>query len=91
MEVINDGDIEFNNGQRVFKQEDLGNLLFFRSSNSDNAEPVQKKQQLKLRYYVLEFGVSSGASRSFVIGFSEDATDGYDYGMDGGLINDPPA
>ncbi len=25
-----------------------------------------------------------------MLGFSEDATDGYDYGMDGGLINDPP-
>ncbi len=39
----------------------------------------------------LEFRVSNGASRSFVIGFTENATDGYDYGYDGGLITDPPA
>ena len=38
----------------------------------------------------LEFRVSNGASRSFVIGFTEDATDGFDYGYDGGLINNPP-
>ncbi len=38
----------------------------------------------------LEFRVSNGASRSFVIGFNENATDGYDYGYDGGVINNPP-
>ncbi len=39
VEVIKDsGDIEFNNGQRVFKKEDLGESLFFRSSNTENAE-----------------------------------------------------
>ncbi len=38
----------------------------------------------------LEFRVSNGASRSFVIGFTENATDGYDYGYDGGLIIDHP-
>ena len=39
----------------------------------------------------LEFGVSSGASRSFVLGFSDYTTDGFDYGYDGGLITNPPA
>ncbi len=91
VEVISDtGDIEFNNGQRVFKKEDLGESVFYRSSNSDiqaSAEESAAETQI-LR---LEFGVSSGASRSFVLGFTEDATDGYDYGLDGGLINDPPA
>jgi hypothetical protein len=89
VEVANDGDIEFNNGQRVFKQEDLGESVFYRSSGTDtqtSAEETAAETQI-LR---LEFGVSSGASRSFVIGFSEDATDGYDYGLDGGLITNPP-
>lgn len=38
----------------------------------------------------LEFRVSNGASRSFVLGFAENTTDGYDYGYDGGLIQNPP-
>ncbi|MGB5364531.1 MAG: T9SS type A sorting domain-containing protein, partial [Aureibaculum sp.] len=90
VEVVNDGNIVFNNGQRVFKQEDLGESLFFRSSNTENAESGTEQTAAENQILRLEFGVSSGASRSFVLGFSEDATDGYDYGMDGGLINDPP-
>jgi hypothetical protein len=90
VEVISDiGDIEFNNAQRVFKQEDLGESVFYRRSDTDtqsSTEEIAAETQI-LR---LEFGVSSGASRSFVIGFSEDATDGYDYGLDGGLITNPP-
>ncbi len=38
----------------------------------------------------IEFRVSNGASRSFVIGFTDDSTDGWDYGLDGGLIQNPP-
>ncbi len=88
VEVVNDGDIVFNNGQRVFKQEDLGESVFFRSFGTDTSTEETAAETQILR---LEFGVSSGASRSFVLGFTEDATDGYDYGLDGGLITDPPA
>ena len=91
VEVVNDGNIEFNNSQRIFKQEDLGESTFFRSSNTDNTETSTEETAAETQILRLEFGVSSGASRSFVIGFTEDATDGYDYGLDGGLINDPPA
>ena len=90
VEVANDGDIEFNNGQRVFKQEDLGESVFYRSSDSNNQASTESAAA-ETQILRLEFGVSSGASRSFVIGFSEDATDGYDYGLDGGLITNPPA
>lgn len=38
----------------------------------------------------IEFRVSNGASRSFVIGFAEGTTDDFDYGYDGGLIQNPP-
>ena len=102
VEVIADGDIEFNNGQRVFIMEgdallnqtaggysDNGSV-FFRTTNTDNPESGTIETAAETQILRLEFGVSSGASRSFVIGFSEDATDGYDYGLDGGLINDPP-
>jgi hypothetical protein len=47
--------------------------------------PITETQILRL-----EFRVSNGASRSFVIGFAENTTDGFDYGYDGGLILDHP-
>ncbi len=89
VEVVNDGNIEFNNSQRVFKKEVLDESIFFR--NSETAEATSTEETAaETQILRMEFGVSSGASRSFVLGFTEDATDGYDYGMDGGLINDPP-
>ena len=60
-------------------------LISFAQSTLTARDTAAETQILRL-----EFGVSNGASRSFVIGFTEDATDGYDYGLDGGLINDPP-
>ncbi len=75
---INDGDYA-NNGS-----------AFFRSSNTENAESGTEESAAVTQILRMEFGVSSGASRSFVLGFSEDATDGLDYGLDGGLINNPP-
>ena len=60
-------------------------------TNTVNTESSTEDTAAETQILRLEFGVSSGASRSFVIGFSEGATDGYDYGLDGGLINDPPA
>ncbi len=91
VEVISDtGKIEFNNGQRVFKEENMGESVFFRSSNTET-ENTAETAVAETQILRLEFGVSSGASRSFVLGFSEDATDGLDYGQDGGMISNPPA
>ena len=63
---------------------------FFRTSNTANSESGTEESAAETQILRMEFGVSSGASRSFVLGFSEDATDGLDYGLDGGLINNPP-
>ncbi len=102
VEVIADGDIEFNNGQRVFIKEsdvmtDQNDLdyadngsAFFRTSNTENTESGTEETAAETQILRMEFGVSSGASRSFVIGFTEDSTDAYDNGLDGGLIQDPP-
>jgi hypothetical protein len=102
VEVENDGNIEFNNGQRVFvkesdvlaDQEDVNyadnGSSFFRTSGTNNSESGTEDAASETQILRLEFGVSSGASRSFVFGFTPDATDGHDYGLDGGLINDPP-
>ncbi len=96
-EIIADGNVIFNNDQRIFiKESDADGTynngsVFFRSSNSESTANTESTEVDATQILRLEFGVSNGASRSFVIGFTEDATDGYDYGLDGGLILDPPA
>ena len=91
VEVIADsGDIEFNNSQRVFRNENAGETVFFRGAevqenNSENEEAENPMQTIKL-----EFGASNGATRRFVLGFSDTTTDGFDYGYDGGLITQTP-
>ena len=91
VEVVNDGNIEFNNGQRVFKQENLNESVFFRDVDSQTTGSSTENRVDEMQILRLEFGVSSGASRSFVLGFSDYTTDGFDYGYDGGLITNPPA
>lgn len=59
-------------------------------SNAQNLSAVESATT-ETQILRLEFRVSNGASRSFVIGFAENTTDGFDYGYDGGLITDPPA
>jgi len=63
-----------------------GELIWTNGQNLSIEEPSTTGTQI-LR---LEFRVSNGASRSFVIGFAENTTDGFDYGYDGGLILDHP-
>ncbi|MBT8304857.1 MAG: T9SS type A sorting domain-containing protein, partial [Bacteroidia bacterium] len=90
VEVVTDlGDIEFNNSQRTFKRESAGESVFLRDATETAVEEENTLNETQILR--LEFGVSSGASRSFVLGFSEQTTDGFDYGYDGGLITNPPA
>ncbi len=98
VEVVNNGNIEFNNGQRVFKQESLNESVFFRETqsqdNTTNEELIARDGETTvtgpMQTIKLEFGVSNGASRQFVLGFSETTTDGFDPGYDGGLITQTP-
>ncbi len=95
VEVIEDGDIEFNNGQRVFvKESDADGTsnngsTFFRTTNTETSTNTEEANPFQI--IRLEFATSEGSTRRFVLGFGEDATDGYDYGFDGGVINDLPA
>ncbi len=99
VEIVNNGDIEFNNGQRVFiKESDADGVdpnsgsSFFRDGNEPVTEESSTENRVdEMQILRLEFGVSNGASRSFVLGFSDFTTDGFDYGYDGGLITNPPA
>ena len=99
VEVVNDGnnavlsttdDIEFNNGQRVFvKESDADGTNpnngseFFRSAGS-NQEANEVAEMGMIR---LELNVSNGNSRSFVLAFSDQTTDGFDYGYDARTID----
>ncbi len=98
VEIVNDGNVEFNNGQRVFiKESDSDGVnpnngsLFFRNGDSQTSDSTTENRVDEMMILRLEFGVSSGASRSFVLGFSNYTTDGFDYGYDGGLITSPPS
>ena len=104
VEVIADNDlIEFNNGQRVFVKEsdvlpdqengsyETNGSSFFRSTNTNSSNKTEATEELNpLQLIRMEFKTSQGASRRFVLGFGEQATDGLDYGLDGGMIIDKP-
>ncbi len=98
VEVVNDGnnavlsaddDIEFNNGQRIFiKESDAdgsnpnNGSVFFRDGDPDTNDSSQNSAMIRL-----ELKVSNGNNRSFVLAFSDDTTDGYDYGYDARTID----
>lgn len=89
-EVIADGNIEFNNSQRVFiKESDAdgsynNGSVFFRgiTQSTDSGSPIEDEFVMsKIR---LEFKSQSGNDfrRELLLGFSEETTDDYDYGYD---------
>ncbi|MBV7268839.1 LamG-like jellyroll fold domain-containing protein [Winogradskyella luteola] len=86
-EIVNSGDIVFKNSQRVFIKEsdadgsyDTGSV-FFRSVIASNAETTTENLMQKLR---LEFNSVDGPAtrRELLLGFSEETSDGFDYGYD---------
>lgn len=83
-EIIADGTVEFNNNQRVFKQEGLGESVFFRQPNQTTENTSDVEEEV-LQIIKLEMLVSSGLSRELALAFSDATTDGYDYGYDAKL------
>ncbi len=55
------------------------NSIFFRNSNADNQTVTSENNSMGI--IRLELTVSNGNKRNFVLGFSEQTTDGYDYGL----------
>ncbi|MFK5970379.1 MAG: LamG domain-containing protein, partial [Candidatus Marithrix sp.] len=94
-EIIADGNVEFNNSQRIFiKESDADGTYnngssFFKSSDtkskskkSNSAKENNERDDMqKIR---LEFNSTSGPAtrRELLLGFSETTTDGFDYGYD---------
>ncbi|MBT8277615.1 MAG: T9SS type A sorting domain-containing protein, partial [Bacteroidia bacterium] len=79
-EVIADGNIEFNNAQRVFKKEANGETVFFRDAERNTKGKEDNKETMALMR--LDFSTSNGLKREIVLGFSNFTTEGYDYGYD---------
>ena len=91
-DVVADGTIKFNNGQRVYvKEADAdGNYsngsVFFKSSNtkSKGQSSSSQKQTDSIQKIRLEFNsvVGPKTRRELLLGFSDFTTDGYDYGYE---------
>ena len=94
---VNDkgGNIEFNNGQRVFAKEKDGESVFLRTpeNSSDNIQKRPTPNADAIQRVRIEFTTPEGAIRSLLLGFTPDnmATDGIDYGYDGLNSDDFPS
>jgi hypothetical protein len=92
VEVINAGDIEFNNGQRAFiKESDASpenpgaGSVFFKNSPPETSGQDDEYQLLRL-----ELSMSDTSSRTMVLGFHDTFTDnGRENGFDGGFVTTP--
>ena len=87
-EVINDGHIEFNNGQRIYKKQSNGESIFFRTANTeteDNADSETVEDIMQKLH--LKFEADNGFSREMVIGFSDFTSESFDYSYDGKMTD----
>ncbi|MBT8394996.1 MAG: T9SS type A sorting domain-containing protein, partial [Bacteroidia bacterium] len=86
VEVVENGNIKFNNSQRLFKKEtETDGPVFFRNSNTENQSSAAEENTMGM--IRLELEVSNGNKRSFALGFSDSTTDDYDYGYDSRTID----
>ncbi len=92
-EIVADGDVEFNNTQRIFIKEADADGSYNNGSTffkSDGGKEKSKNNSAKTNEIVefkkirLELNAISGPAtrRELLLGFSETTTDGFDYGYD---------
>ena len=82
--LTDNGTLNFNNGQRVFKQESLGESLFVSAPGSPQPTADRSDyQEGSIDLLRLELEGDNGASKEIVLGFADYLTDGLDYGYDG--------
>ena len=79
VEVKFDGEIKFLNTQRIFKKEQTGETVFFRTTNNTEVTTSTAPAFQKIR---LNFKTNTDLGRELVLGFSDSTTDGFDYGYD---------
>ena len=83
VEIRDDGFIEFNNRQRIYKNQNTGETVFFRTNENTSSE---KTVESEIQVIKLDFLSSSGALRRFSLGFSDITTDAHDPGYDANLF-----
>ena len=76
----NDGTINFNNGQRVFKKESTANGAFIRSANTDISQGSQVDFRPKIK---IGFNSVSDLHRQLLLTIDKRTTAGIDWGYDG--------
>ena len=92
-EVVADGNVEFNNSQRIFIKESNADgaynngSSFFKPSDTKSKKRSSAKgnnERDDMQKIRLEFNSTSGPAtrRELLLGFSETTTDGFDYGYD---------
>ncbi|GGI58358.1 hypothetical protein GCM10011444_26670 [Winogradskyella haliclonae] len=82
--AANGGNINFNNGQRIFKKESIANGVTFRSNNQE-AETSSNEitDEIDTRHKVkLGFDSVSGQHRQLLLTIDENTTPGVDWGYD---------
>jgi len=84
-EIVEDGDLEFNNSQRIFiKEADAdgsysNGSVFLRTNNNETTTSDLNATFSKFRLFM---NADNGASRELVLGFSDETSDSFDYGYD---------
>ena len=81
VEIENDGNIVFNNAQRIFKTEALGGSVFFRQAQ-DVSEIASATDDNPIKKIRLQLTTASNLGREIVMGFNTATNDGFDYGYD---------
>ncbi|APX99089.1 LamG-like jellyroll fold domain-containing protein [Lacinutrix venerupis] len=98
VEIVGDGVVEFNNGQREFIKEsdfsssdpNVGSTFFKNSSKTSIEADSNEENNTDYSLLRLELLMSDTSSRTMVLGFHDTFTDeGREYGFDGGFINTP--
>ncbi|WP_405368735.1 GEVED domain-containing protein [Nonlabens sp. Asnod2-A12] len=85
--LTDNGTLNFNNGQRVFKQESLGESIFVSAPGSPQPTADRSDYQDEtIDILRLELEADNGASKEIVLGFADFLTDGVDYGYDGAMF-----
>ncbi|WP_411893286.1 LamG-like jellyroll fold domain-containing protein [Winogradskyella sp. A2] len=82
--TVDGGDVVFNNGQRIFERESVGNSLFMKSNSSDLNTETQVEDTPMIR---LIFKSPTGFKREVAIGLDPNASNEFDLGYDAFLAD----
>lgn len=81
---VTGGPVKFRNNQRAFRTESPANSVFFRNEFTE-AEDIDNRQKIRLA-----FETPSGLRRQLLVGADEHATNHFDIGYDGPMIDVNP-